>query len=109
MSLPHNFQFSQSSLQDYVDCPRRFQLRYLQRRVWPALDSEPALESEQFMQRGAQFHHLAHQFFLGIPADKLARQIEKDETLSRWCWILCKKPFTIKTPKSAPMPGESKF
>ena len=27
--LPVNFTFSQSSLQDYTDCPRRFQLRYI--------------------------------------------------------------------------------
>ena len=84
MTLPKNFQFSQSSLQDYVDCHRRFQLRYIQRRAWPALDSAPALESELFMQRGAQFHHLAHQYFLGIPTEKLARQIEGDEMLERW-------------------------
>ena len=85
-NLPTGFVFSQSSLQDYVDCPRRFQLRYLQRRAWPALETEPALESEQFMQRGAQFHHLAHQFFLGISSERLARQIEGDEVLTRW-WV----------------------
>lgn len=84
MTLPKNFQFSQSSLQDYVDCPRRFQLRYIQRRAWPALDTAPALESELFMQRGAQFHHLVHQYFLGIPTEKLARQIEGDEMLEGW-------------------------
>ena len=33
---------SQSSLQDYVDCARRFQLRYLDRLSYPAIESEPA-------------------------------------------------------------------
>ncbi len=84
--LPTGFVFSQSSLQDYVDCQRRFQLRYIQRRAWPALDTAPALESELFMQRGAQFHHLVHQYLLGIPVEKLARQIEGDEMLVRW-WM----------------------
>lgn len=84
LNLPTGFIFSQSSLQDYVDCQRRFQLRYIQRRAWPALDTAPALESELFMQRGAQFHHLVHQYFLGIPTEKLARQIEGDEMLARW-------------------------
>ena len=46
-SLPEGFRFSQSSLQDYVDCRRRFQLRYLQNLAWPALQSEPALENER--------------------------------------------------------------
>lgn len=29
MNLPGSFHFTQSSLQDYLDCPRRFQLRYV--------------------------------------------------------------------------------
>jgi len=35
-NLPAPFTFSQSSLQDYYDCPRRFELRYLSRLIWPA-------------------------------------------------------------------------
>ena len=46
MTLPPTFQFSQNSLQDYVDCPRRFQLRYLLRQPWPAVESEPLSEYE---------------------------------------------------------------
>lgn len=84
MPLPPNFQFSQSSLQDYVDCPRRFQLRYIQRRVWPALESQPALDNELYMQRGAQFHQMAHQSLLGIPGEKIAQQVADDDVLSRW-------------------------
>ena len=45
--LPPGFQFSQRSLQDYVDCRRRFELRYLQNLAWPAVEAEPHLEQEK--------------------------------------------------------------
>lgn len=83
MPLPDDFTFSQSSLQDYVDCARRFQLRYSERLRWPAVESEPALEHERHMQMGEQFHHLIHQHVLGIPAERLAQQID-DPTLREW-------------------------
>jgi hypothetical protein len=71
-SLPDGFRFSQSSLQDYIDCRRRFQLRYIENLAWPALQSEPALENERFMLRGSLFHHLTQQYFLGVPPERLA-------------------------------------
>ena len=74
-SLPPGFRFSQSSLQDYVDCRRRFQLRYIQNLAWPALQSEPALENERFMLRGSLFHHLTQQFFLGVPPERLQSSV----------------------------------
>ena len=43
-NLPADFHFSQGSLQDYVDCPRRFQLRYMMKLAWPAVEAEPAVE-----------------------------------------------------------------
>ena len=46
--IPQNFQFSQASLSDYMDCARRFQLRYLLEQDWPAVESEPLLERERF-------------------------------------------------------------
>jgi len=83
MALQTGFQFSQGSLQDYVDCPRRFQLRYLQRVAWPALESEPALENERYMKLGAQFHKLIHQHLLGVPGEQLTKASTSD-ILSRW-------------------------
>ncbi len=85
-ALPAGFRFSQSSLQDYVDCRRRFQLRYLQNLAWPALQSEPALENERFMLRGSLFHQLTQQFFSGVPADRLQAAIA-DPHLAGW-WEL---------------------
>lgn len=71
MAFPPDFQFSQASLQDYVECPRRFQLRYLLRLEWPAPEAEPAEEHEQHMQDGEAFHRLVHQHRLGIPLTAL--------------------------------------
>jgi hypothetical protein len=74
-SLPADFQFSQSSLQDYLDCARRFELKYILRQKWPALQSEPVLEREAYMKLGQQFHRLAQQYSLGIPQEYLSGSI----------------------------------
>jgi hypothetical protein len=83
MRLPADFQFSQGSLQDYVDCPRRFQLRYLLRRAWPAVEAEPALEVERHVQQGAAFHRLVHQHVLGIAPEQLSDAVDAED-LRRW-------------------------
>jgi CRISPR/Cas system-associated exonuclease Cas4 (RecB family) len=83
MTLPDQFQFSQASLQDYVDCPRRFQLRYVLQLAWPAQEVEPALENELHMQQGAAFHRLVHRYALGIPAEELSRTVHEPD-LRRW-------------------------
>ena len=83
MTLPVDFQFSQGSLQDYVDCPRRFQLRYVQRQAWPAVEVEPALENERYLQQGAAFHRLVHQHLLGVPVGRLSATVQDDD-LRRW-------------------------
>jgi CRISPR/Cas system-associated exonuclease Cas4 (RecB family) len=81
--LPPQFSFSQSSLQDYADCPRRFQLRYIDRLIYPAAESEPAMENERHQQEGQYFHRLAQQYLLGIPTEKLAR-LANTPNLQRW-------------------------
>lgn len=80
--LPPGFQFSQRSLQDYVDCRRRFQLRYLQGLAWPAVESEPQLEHEKRMQSGSAFHRLVQQHLLGVPSERLTEMVQDD--LKRW-------------------------
>jgi len=82
-TLQSTIQFSQASLQDFVDCRRRFQLRYLYRLAWPSLEAEPALENERAMQQGALFHHMIRQHLSGVPAERLKAMV-KGEDLSRW-------------------------
>lgn len=83
MSLPEDFTFSQSMLQDFVDCPRRFELRYLLDARWPAQETAQALQYEAGQKKGQEFHHLAHQHALGIPAEVLEVTIA-DEELKTW-------------------------
>lgn len=82
-TLPNPFTFSQSSLQDYFDCPRRFELRYIEKLDWPAVEAEPVAENERRMADGNFFHRLAQQYLLGLPAEKLTR-LATSPDLSRW-------------------------
>jgi CRISPR/Cas system-associated exonuclease Cas4 (RecB family) len=83
MPLPTSFTFSQSSLQDYADCPRRFQLRYIEQLQWPAVESEPVLENEKHQQEGLLFHRLAQQYLIGLPVEKLTK-LANTPNLERW-------------------------
>jgi predicted RecB family nuclease len=83
MPLPTPFTFSQASLQDYADCPRRFQLRYIERLSYPAIESEPTLENERHQQEGEAFHRLTQQYLLGIPAEKVGK-LASSPNLERW-------------------------
>jgi RecB family exonuclease len=80
---PPDFRFSQSNLQDYRDCARRFELRYLQRRHYPAPVAEPLEQLERQRQRGEDFHRLVQQHQLGIDEAMLSRSIQ-DEDLQGW-------------------------
>ena len=84
MIIPNGFTFSQSSLQDFVDCRRRFELRYLKRLAWPAVESEPVLEAERTMQLGARFHRMVQQHLVGMPADRLESMTAGDELTHWW-------------------------
>jgi CRISPR/Cas system-associated exonuclease Cas4 (RecB family) len=84
MSLPPNFQFSQASLSDYADCPRRFQLRYVLEQEWPAVESEPLIERERLAELGRRFHRLVQQHVHGLPVEQLTRAAGADPDLARW-------------------------
>jgi CRISPR/Cas system-associated exonuclease Cas4 (RecB family) len=83
MEFPALFTFSQSSLQDYAACARRFQLRYLERLSWPAVETEPTLENERRQQAGQHFHRMAQQALVGIPLDKVG-QLGASLELEKW-------------------------
>jgi hypothetical protein len=83
MELPIEFRFSQNNLQDFIDCPRRFELKYLLKQDWPALVSEPIQEFEHLQFLGLQFHTLVQQHLAGIPVEKFETTLE-DPNLKRW-------------------------
>jgi CRISPR/Cas system-associated exonuclease Cas4 (RecB family) len=86
--LSPDFQFSQRNLQDYVDCRRRFQLRYLEQLAWPAVEAEPLIEHEYRLQAGAAFHRLVQRYLLEVPAEALSGMVESSSMnggeLKRW-------------------------
>jgi predicted RecB family nuclease len=84
MTLLEAFVFSQSSLQDYRDCPRRFELRHLERQRWPAPQTKDSLELERRMQRGYTFHRLMRRLYSGVPAESLESAVVADELLQEW-------------------------
>jgi predicted RecB family nuclease len=90
--LPEGFVLSQSSLQDYVDCPRRFQLRYLEHCRWPAPETADALEFERSMQSGHAFHRLMRQLYSGVPRALLEPIAATDVDLRRWWANYCDAP-----------------
>jgi hypothetical protein len=100
MKLDPGFQFSQSSLQNYVDCPRGFQLRYLQHVAWPAVAMEPFYESERFRRQGERFHHMAQQHLSGVPAERLAAMLSAaaEPQIVQWWQSYCAFVGTLDLP-----------
>jgi hypothetical protein len=82
--LPDAFKFSQSNLQDYVDCARRFQLRYVESQAWPGVQAEPLLEHERHLERGAEFHRLVERHQLGVDTSLLSASISDPDLLGWW-------------------------
>lgn len=90
--LPDSFVFSQQSLQDFVDCARRFQLRYVHRQPWPAFPADPPGAYAVHMQRGADFHRLAHQHALGLDLTRVEETIQ-DRVLASWWQVFTQRPI----------------
>jgi len=86
MKLPDNFYFSQSNLQDYVDCPYRFYLRYFLQLKWPALVVDDALAFERRGQIGARFHHLIQQYLHGVPDNRISNLAGADPEPELAAW-----------------------
>jgi len=74
---------SQSSLQDYFDCAKRFELRYIEHLSYPAVETEPTLENERHQKEGEYFHRLIQQLLIGIPIEKVGEKANTDN-LQRW-------------------------
>ena len=80
--LPETFAFSQSSLQSYVNCPRRFWLAYVQQLPWPAIEAAPVQDHEHLMRLGATFHRLVERAEIGMDPAVLASGL--DYPLDQW-------------------------
>ncbi len=76
-----------------MDCPRRFQLRYLESQSWPGVHIEPVLEHEQHVYRGARFHRLIERHQLGIDVDLLSETVVDDLDLQVWWQAYLKFEF----------------
>ena len=83
MSQPILGPFNQGSLQDFDDCRRRFYLRHILHLAWPAIETQPALENERFMKQGAAFHRMIHQYWIGVPEDRLS-EMNQEPDLQFW-------------------------
>jgi len=75
LTLPDTFAFSQSSLQAYEDCPRRFWLAFAQQLPWPAIQAAPYDAHEEMMQLGSAFHQLVERAEHGIDLALLGRDL----------------------------------
>ncbi|MBN1660579.1 MAG: PD-(D/E)XK nuclease family protein [Anaerolineae bacterium] len=109
--MPETFRFTQQSLQDYVECNRRFQLRHVLMQPWPALVTGTPGEYERMAERGADFHRLAHQRALGFDLERIEATIDDDELRTWWHTFLAHPPAGVpeavrraEVILSAPMP-----
>ncbi len=89
--------FSQNNLQDYTDCPRRFQLRHLLGVAWPAVEAEPIAEMERRARMGQRFHRLAQQFFAGISVERLTTSLDDPDLHLWWHNFLAAPPRDLPT------------
>lgn len=86
MILPADFDFTQGNLQDYLDCPYRFYMRYILHTKWPALVVGDALEFEARGQAGGRFHRLVQQYLLGVPEDRIDDMADEDPNPDLRTW-----------------------
>jgi CRISPR/Cas system-associated exonuclease Cas4 (RecB family) len=84
MAIPEILQLSQSALQDYDDCRRRYYYRYVLHQSWPADVAQPAREFEKLIKNGKDFHTIVHQYFSGIPRDLLEKRNALQGELEKW-------------------------
>lgn len=82
LDLPNTFSFSQSSLQAFDSCARRFWLAYVQQLPWPAVEAAPVQDHEVLMRLGSNFHQLIERAEVGIDKEQMAAGLHPP--LSEW-------------------------
>ena len=81
-----DFAFSQSNLQTFSYCRRRFYLRYVRKLIWPA----QLVSDQQYAQdreAGVRFHRIVHQHFLGFDQALLHKVAEADPDVRLAGWL----------------------
>ncbi len=78
------FVLNQASLQAYIECPRRYELGYLNEAQWPAAHSSPLSKYETLTELGNRFHQLCQQFFLGLDPQQIASTISDPKVSDLW-------------------------
>lgn len=81
--IPADFTFSQYSIQDFLDCQRRFILRHVLHLPWPAPVTDDQAKYEHHRDQGQTFHRCLQQYFSGVPAEVIGASIS-DELLAGW-------------------------
>ena len=74
--MTEKLQLSQASLQDYLECKRRFYLKHVLKLDWPAHQTNRSDQQQLRAQKGVAFHRLMHQQVLNLPEDRLAATAE---------------------------------
>jgi hypothetical protein len=82
--LTERLTFNQSSLQDYTECPRRFELGTLMDTSWPAPNTTPLEKVEKLTEVGNDFHQLCQQFFIGIDPQLISASINNQDLRDLW-------------------------
>lgn len=79
-----SLQLNQSNLQDFLECPRRFQLKVIEKTVWPAAIAEPLSKAEQSILLGNQFHRICQQYFSGLDPEIISDHIFDPALRTMW-------------------------
>ena len=82
--MDDSLEFSQHSLQDFVDCNYRFKLRYLDHLAWPAAQTDDQLKYELRQRQGVEFHRLVQQWVNGIPREVIEANLRDPDVIGWW-------------------------
>lgn len=102
-----DFPVNATALQDFIDCPRRFELRHLLRQPWPAVVDEPLVLQEQTRERGIRFHRLLQRYYQGIDEKRLEALIT-DPVLRAW-WLAHQVYAPVKLDRDQHLLAERMF
>lgn len=97
MRFADYFLFTQHSLSTFDSCPLKFKKRYLVSLKW---DSFPDENVRRRLERGNDFHLLAHRYFMDIPEG--LNESQENGELKEWIDSL-KREF-VKTPSASYLP-----